>query len=274
MSWLEIVAFVLLGFATGTYGTLVGVGGGLIIVPVLLFLHVAPKEAAGTSMAVVLANAASGAWSYHRQRIIDLRAGLIFALAGLPGAILGGYADQFVPRRGFGLGFGLFLALMSLRLFLSRRTNVGESTPPEPAPTQTASTQPARSTPSKIATPSAAWLAACLGFVVGFLASMLGIGGGIAYVPGMVYLFHYLPHAATATSTFIIALTAIFATASHAYYGDVLWGPAVAIAVGAVAGAQLGARLARNVASEGLMRLFGVAVLGTSIWLIYSNAAK
>lgn len=267
MSWPEIVAFLLLGFAAGTYGTLVGVGGGLIIVPVLLFLHVPSKEAAGTSMAVVLANAASGAWSYHGQRRIDVRAGMIFALAGLPGAILGGYADQFIPHRAFGLGFGIFLALMSVRLFLGRRASAAATTqgPLAPAGNMEA---------SKIATPSASWLAACLGFVVGFIASMLGIGGGIAYVPGMVYLFHFLPHAATATSTFIIALTAVFATASHAYYGDVLWGPAIALAAGAVAGAQLGARLARRVASEGLMRFFGVAVLATSIWLIYSNAAR
>jgi len=91
---LEAAAFVMLGFVAGTYGTIIGVGGGVLVAPVLLLAHAAPKEAAGTSMAVVLANAASGSFTFLRQRRVDVRAGLVFAVAGVPGALLGGLADQ------------------------------------------------------------------------------------------------------------------------------------------------------------------------------------
>jgi uncharacterized membrane protein YfcA len=67
-------------------------------------------------------------------------------------------------------------------------------------------------------------------------------------------------------------LTAIFATASHAYYGDVLWASAIAIAAGAVVGAQIGARMAQHVRRSLLLRLFSLAVIFTAFWLLYKAA--
>jgi uncharacterized protein len=252
MNALEGAGFITLGFVAGIYGTLVGVGGGLLIVPILLLNHVAPKDAAGTSMAVVLANAASGSVSYLRQRRIDVRSAFVFALAGLPGALLGGLVDQYVPRTLFSLLFSALLFFVGVRFFLKP----GQDGPA--AVVSSGNTAGFRPVP-----------AAAIGLVAGFLASMFGVGGGIIFVPSMAYLFGFPAHIATATSTFIIALTAIFGTASHAYYHDVLWGPAVAIAIGAVAGAQIGARIAPRVRVSQLMRLFSVAVLLAALWLLY-----
>jgi uncharacterized membrane protein YfcA len=254
MNALEAAGFIALGLVAGTYGTLVGVGGGLLIVPILLLNHVAPKDAAGTSMAVVLANAASGSVSYLRQRRIDVRSAFVFALAGLPGALLGGFVDQYVPRTLFSLLFSALLFFVGVRFFLKP----GEDAQGPAAVVSSGNTAGFRPVP-----------AAAIGLVAGFLASMFGIGGGIIFVPSMAYLFGFPAHIATATSTFIIALTAIFGTASHAYYHDVLWGPAVAIAIGAVAGAQIGARIAPRVRVPQLMRLFSVAVLLAALWLLY-----
>lgn len=256
MSALQIVAFVALGLFAGTYGTLVGVGGGLLIVPVLLLAHAAPKDAAGTSMAVILANAASGSYSYLRQRLVNVRAGFIFAIAGLPGALLGGLADQYVPRRLFSLLFGLLLAVIAARIFITEGQR-DDADRPAIAPEHPHAKE-------------FAWMpAAAIGLGAGFVASMFGIGGGLVFVPSLVYLFAFPAHVATATSTFIIALNAIFATASHAYYGDVLWGPAVAIAAGAVVGAQIGSRVAKHVRRAALLRLFSAAVMVTAFWLLY-----
>ena len=253
MSPLEAALFVLLGVIAGTYGTLIGVGGGLLVVPVLLFLHVAPKQAAGTSMAVVLANAISGSASFLRQRRVDVRAGVIFAVAGIPGAVLGGLADQVVPPRVFTLLFATFLTLVAVRLLLR---------PGQDAGAPVIADEHARAGFRPL-------LAAVIGFATGFVASLFGVGGGIIFVPALAYLFGFPAHVATATSTFTIALTAIVATASHAYYGDVLWQAALWIALGAVVGAQIGARLAPLVRAPGLLRLFAVAVLIAAAWLFY-----
>ncbi len=254
MNALEGAGFIALGLVAGTYGSLVGVGGGLLIVPILLMSHVAPKDAAGTSMVVVLANAASGSVSYLRQRRVDIRSAIVFAIAGLPGALLGGLVDQYVPRKLFSLLFGSFLLFVGVRLFLKPGQDVGGAAAVVNT-RNTAGFQPV--------------LAAAIGLVAGFLASMFGIGGGLIFVPSMAYLFAFPAHIATATSTFIIALTAIFGTASHAYYHDVLWGPAIALAIGAVAGAQIGARIAPRVPVLQLMRLFSLAVLFAALWLLY-----
>src|SRR6202165_2773078 len=252
MSWLEIAAFVALGLFAGAYGTLVGVGGGLFIVPVLIFAHFAPKQAIGTSMAVVLANGISGSIAFLRQKRVAVRTGLLLALAGLPGALVGAYVDQLLPKHLVSLLFGLFLVVVGLRMFLS-------------GPDKAIADSPGY---SKTNLP----LAVLVAFFAGFIASLFGVGGGIIYVPTMFYLLQFPAHVATATSTFAIALTALFGTASHAYYVDIVYGPAIAIAVGAIGGAQIGASLASRVRAGPLIRLFSIAIFVSAFWLIYYGA--
>ncbi|MBV8171156.1 MAG: sulfite exporter TauE/SafE family protein, partial [Candidatus Eremiobacteraeota bacterium] len=108
----------------------------------------------------------------------------------------------------------------------------------------------------------------------GFLASMFGIGGGVVQVPAMVYLFGFPAHIAVATSQLVIAITAAFGTATHAYYGDILWLPALLLGVGAIAGAQLGAHLAARMQPGPLMRWFSLAVLFAALYLIYTSINK
>jgi uncharacterized protein len=258
VSALEFAAFVVLGVVAGAYGTLIGVGGGVLVVPVLLLAHVAPKDAAGTSMAVVLANSASGSFSFLRKHRVDVRSGLVFALAGLPGALLGGLADQHVPRRLFSFLFGLLLAFVGARLFI----NPGNAAGRDAKVADVWNTAGFRPLP-----------AAAIGLLAGFLASVFGVGGGIIFVPSMVYLFAFPAHVAAATSTFVIALTALFGTASHAYYHDVLWLPAVAIAAGAIVGAQIGVQLSQRVRVPQLLRLFSLAVIFAALWLFYKALA-
>ncbi len=277
MPWFEGVGLVVFGFLIGTYGSMVGVGGGFLIVPVLLFIGAPARIAAGTSLAVVLANSASSTVSYLRQKRVDIRSALIFSAAGIPGALLGAYADQHVPHRVFTILYGLLLAAIALRAFLARDA---------PAPTPAAATQ-------SDAPPSAAshsrdfidamgvrhqygfniWTAIGVSAVTGFLASMFGIGGGVVQVPVMVYLFGFPTHIAVATSQLVIAITAAFGTASHAYYGDILLVPAIFLSIGAIAGAQVGARLASRMRAAPLMRWFSLAIAFAAFYLIYSSIA-
>src|SRR3954451_24825040 len=89
-----------LGFVVGAFGTLIGAGGGFILVPVLLLLYptAKPSVITGISLAVVFFNAASGSVAYWRARRIDVRTALIFATATIPGAILGALVVEYVPR--------------------------------------------------------------------------------------------------------------------------------------------------------------------------------
>jgi uncharacterized membrane protein YfcA len=253
MSWLEIAGFLALGFAAGGYGTLVGIGGGLLVVPVLIFAHYPAKIAAGTSTVVVLGTALSGSIAYLRQGRVHLGAALAFALPAIPGALLGALVDQYLPQRLFSALFALLLFIVALRSLTS---------PVGGRPVETSGV---------VHTRFPIGVAIAVGFFAGVLASVLGVGGGLIFVPTMVYLFGFAAHVATASSSSIIALTAIAGTASHAYYHDIRWGPAIAIALGAIAGAQIGARMAPRVHSQQLMRLFSLGLFAAAAWLAYRS---
>jgi hypothetical protein len=106
-----------------------------------------------------------------------------------------------------------------------------------------------------------------LSFFIGFLSSALGVGGGIVHVPALIMLFHFPPHIAIGTSQFILAISAVVGTAAHALSGHVLLRVAIPLGLGGVAGAFLGAALARRAHSGWIVRLLALAlvVLGTKL---------
>ena len=270
MPWFEAVGFVIFGFFVGTYGSMVGVGGGFLIVPLLLALGSPARIAAGTSVVVVLANAASSTLSYLRQKRVDLRSGLIFSVAGIPGALLGAWADQHVPHRIFSVLFGLLLVGVAIRAVLTKSEPpplteaAGETSPPG---------QHSRDFVDAMGVRHQyrfnIWAAIGISALTGFVASMFGIGGGVVQVPAMVYLFQFPAHIAVATSQLIIFITAIFGAGAHAYYGDILPLPALFLSIGAVSGAQLGARLASRMHPGPLMRWLSVAAAAGALYLIF-----
>ena len=123
---LDILLFLLLGLFVGTFGTLVGIGGGLICVPIFIFFlsdggiypyfHTA-AQITGTSLVIVCANALSGTFAYIRQKRVYFAAAVPFALATLPGAFLGSYiVDDFTGPMLY-ISYGSFLLLMSLMMY-------------------------------------------------------------------------------------------------------------------------------------------------------------
>jgi uncharacterized protein len=115
---LRALGLILLGFGTGGYGTLIGAGGGFVLVPVLLLLYPddAPHLITSISLAVVFFNAASGSEAYARMGRIDHRSGLLFAAATIPGAVLGALTTSLLPRRLFDITFGVLLVAASAYL--------------------------------------------------------------------------------------------------------------------------------------------------------------
>lgn len=280
--WLQDAGLVALGLFAGGYGTMVGLGGGFLLVPAFLFLHFDSRVAAGTSMAVVFANAASGSASYLRQKRVDVRSGLIFAVAGIPGAWLGALIDQLIPLRLFTISFAALLGWVGTRLLT---TGVRSHEELEGETRRDDEPRPGVSNEARAGLLSRDFLdaqgvrhtyrynlaaAVAISFGAGFVASAFGIGGGLVQVPSMVYLFGFPTHIAMATSHLIIAITSLVGTASHALYGDVQWGTALLVGIGAVLGAQIGARLSKRVAAAPLMRLLAIGVLLTAAKLIWN----
>lgn len=179
---MEVAGFWALGVLVGLLGALLGIGGGMVIVPLLVFVwHYEPQLAIGTSVLVVLLNAVSGTWGYIRQKKVCVDAALKFAVATVPGAFLGSYAAEYLQGRLFYLVFGAFFVLAAINMY--RKAN-------KEAAGKTAGEVPEVYN----------WQLGVLCSVgVGFLASILGIGGGIVHVPFMVYVLNFPVHVAIAT---------------------------------------------------------------------------
>lgn len=245
---MEVAGFLALGILVGLLGALLGIGGGMVIVPLLVFAwDYEPQLAIGTSVLVVLMNAVSGTWGYVRQKKVCVDAALKFAVATVPGAFLGSYAAEYLQGRLFYLVFGAFFVLAAINMY--RKAN-------KEAAGKTAGVVPEVYN----------WKLGVLCSVgVGFLASILGIGGGIVHVPFMVYVLNFPVHVAIATSTCILAVSSLAGLVSHAMLGHIVWTSGLAIGGGAFVGAQGGVALAQRLQSGILMKLASVLVLITGI---------
>jgi uncharacterized membrane protein YfcA len=266
----EILLLALLGAAVGTYGTLVGVGGGFLVVPLLLLIYnLSPPAAAATSLVVVCLNALSGSISYLRMRRVDLRTGLILAVATIPGALIGPALAVRVPERAFKIAFALFLLGLAFVLYRRPERVVGANAPAGNSRWHIHRTFVDRSG-SAIEYHFNVPLALAISLLVGVLSSMLGIGGGIVHVPAMIHVMSFPVHIATATSQFVLAITSAAGVAEYAARGHVVWPIALSIGSGVVVGAQLGAALSHRMKGPGIVRLLTIAVVVLAVRLLWS----
>ncbi|HEV3097432.1 MAG TPA: sulfite exporter TauE/SafE family protein [Candidatus Dormibacteraeota bacterium] len=254
------LAWVAAGIAVGAYGTLVGAGGGFALVPILLLVY--PRQSAAqltaVSLAVVFANVVSGSISYARLRRIDYRTGLILAPATIPGAVIGALVVGAIPRVAFDAVMGSALILVAVFLLLkpSGSVPVGLNGP------WVVSRTLIDSDGNRYAYRFNQTLAVLASFGIGFVSSLLGIGGGIVQVPILTTFFGFPAHIASATSQFVQVATSGVGAVTHIVHGDYAGfvGVTIALAIGVIIGAQAGASISRRVAGSSIIRLLAVAL--------------
>ena len=177
MDWLWLM---LIGLVTGAYGLLVGSGGALILGPVfLIFFGLEPPVVAGTALALVAVNSFSGALTYRRMGLVDVRSGLIFAAAAIPGSVLAPFFVTSVAGGTFRILFGLLLIAVAFQILIRNPA-------PEDSPKKTKRVVGAAARSREITTGSGQVfryefnesLATAFNFVLGFISSFFGTGGG------------------------------------------------------------------------------------------------
>jgi len=233
-----------IGLVVGAYGTLVGAGGGFILVPILLFLYLdlEPSVVASISLAVVSLNSASGTVAYFRQRRIDLRAAIWLALAGLPSAVLGAFSTRLLSREQYDVVIGVVLTGIGTLLFAFPKARIHHD------PTTSGGQWNRTFVDANGVTYSYSfnrWFGAGVSAAVTYLPSLIGIGGGSIHVPALTTVLGIPPHVATAMSQFVLSVTALAATSVHVASGHGYVGVrrAAMLGIGVIAGAQIGARL-------------------------------
>jgi uncharacterized membrane protein YfcA len=270
------ILLVLAGLIIGTLGTLIGAGGGFILVPLLLIFYpeLPPEVTTAISIAVVSVNAISGTAAYARSGRIDYKAGVQFALYTIPGSILGVLVVQYIPQKLFNVLFGILLLLLSVYLiYKNRKTTVYDTAPVARQGYKHSIVIDKQG--HRYEYSYNAVLGNIVSVLVGFISPLLGIGGGIIHVPAMVNWLKFPVHIATATSHFILAVMATVSVIVHAFEGtyndpDVVK-MILLLALGVVPGAQIGAALSHRIKSHiiiqalaGCLILVGIRILAKS----------
>ncbi len=256
-----VVLLLLTGWIAGTVGSLIGLGGGIITVPVLLYLSsatrlmdISPQVIVATSLVVIVITALSSTISYTRQGKIDYRSGLLFAVGSCPGAVLGVWINQYLHTDQFVLYFGLFLLIAAGLLILKLKPVVSSATRTSfiSLPLTFSKTYTDQQTGEESIYGYSLLSALLVSFCVGVVSSLFGVGGGILMVPAMLLLFRFPPQAATATSMFIVLLTAMLGSVTNLFYDNIHWIYALVLAPGAWLGGITGARLSRSIKGANL----------------------
>jgi uncharacterized membrane protein YfcA len=266
------LGLILSGILAGTWGSIIGAGGGFILVPLLLFLfpEASPCVCTAISLFAVFASGLSATMAYARLKRIDYTMGIIFALASIPTAVLGVLAVVTLTRTVFQAIFGSLLIVLALYLAFIRPAYTNN---PEKAPRGSV---PRRLVDSKGVSYRYAVnfkLGAGITFCAGFLSSLLGIGGGLLNVPAMIALLQIPVHVAAATSQFVLAATSATAVTTHALRGTLVsseWVYALLCAAGTITGAQLGARISGRLTGAFIARLLSLSLAGLGIRLLWS----
>lgn len=231
----------LLGLAAGTLGGLFGIGGGLVMVPgMVLFLAVAQHRAHATSLAAMIASSAAAVVPLALADRIDWDTGGFLLLGSMFGAYLGARLFARIPEVWLAGGFVALALASAVRMFLERDAPGAAAT----------------GTPGLDASWAGVVGFVVVGFLAGVLGGVLGVGGGIVFVPAMVTLYGFEQHLAQGTSLAVIVPTALVATIAHGRRGQVDWRLALLLATGGVAGGWLGARLALALDAPMLRVLF------------------
>lgn len=239
-----------------------GIGGGLIIVPVLtIVLGEDVKVAIAASLVGVIATSLSASPRYIRGGVADRRLGLFLLIAASLGGMTGGLTAGFLDGRTLALFFGLLLAGVAVQMVRQGRTGTAKpiddeyglgpgmsSTYLEPHSGEVVGYRAHRLVPG-----------AGVSFVAGSISGLLGVGGGVINVPTMNVLMKVPIRVSTTTSTYMLAATAAASTVVYIASGQLDPVLAAPVALGVIVGARIGARLAMRVSQDAL-RLAFVAV--------------
>ena len=238
-----------LGFVAGILGSMIGLGGGIIVVPVLTFMGFPPTAAASNSLFAAFSNAIASTISYHKQKRIEYSIGLKLGLLSIPGTIIGAYISADVTPGIFKILFALILIASSVYIFLKRKFE------------------------SKSTNTSKQLMILVVGasFFAGIISSFFGIGGGIIFVPLMVVALGMGMKNAAPTSQLILLFASFSGLVTHSILGHPDFFQSLLLSIGAFGGGLVGARISLELRERGLKILVSVVIIGAAIKLIIDS---
>jgi hypothetical protein len=243
-----LLILVIIGFGSGIIGSLIGVGGGIVMTPVLTYMGFSPAVIASSSLIAVFATSISSTLTYIRRKYINYRLGVQLALPAIPGSIIGGFLSNFISLEHFKIYFAVLLTSVGLYiLFKNKIINKTLGRTPKPL----------------------FYFIIIFGtFGAGLISSFFGIGGGIIFVPILVIIYKLKMINASPTAQFTLLISTITGLLTHILLEHPDYSYGIALALGAFFGAQLGSRSIHLINENILSKLLSFSLITIAINLI------
>ena len=269
----QVILLAVVGFVGGTFGSMVGLGGGVFIIPVLtLFLDVPIHSAIAASLAAVIATSTTGSVTYVRQELTNLRLGATMETALTVGALAGGLVGALLGKEVLSAVFGAVMVAVSIYMGLTR--NAAPNYPAEGADLGSLGAtyfdrnldRDVRYRVKRLP------LGLFTGLVAGNVSGLLGVGGGFMTVPVMRLGMGIPMRAAVSTSSLMLGVTAC--AGAVVYFARGMMDPVITVPVvlGVMTGAYLGSRLAVRVRSSILASILTVVLFALAVQMILASA--
>lgn len=265
------LVILLVAVGAGVLGSMVGLGGGVFMVPIFsAFLGVPLKTAIAASAISVVVNSLGGAAIYLRHRMVNLRLSLLLLISTTLGAIAGGLLVLGAPVEVLRIIFAVTLYTMVALMVRQGAAAEGAEGPEDSMGLRASYFDPARGV-TVVYTPARVIPGMGFSTVAGLLSGLLGIGGGAVQVPLMNTVMRVPIKAAAATSVFMVGITVV--ASALLYYSAGLVNPKVAAPaiLGVFLGSQIGSRVARRLRSKVLSRILIVILLYLATTLLLQS---
>lgn len=271
---LSILLLILIGALSAILGSIVGIGGGIIIVPTLVYfgvehhlLHgITPQIAIGTSSIILIVTGLTSTLGYMKSKQVDIKNGYIFLFGLLPGSLIGSIISRYLTLDSFNLYFGIFLIVVSIILMVRyyiKPISLFEKKKYERTYIASDGTTYHYHVPPVFAF--------CTTFCIGILTGLFGIGGGTLMTPLMLIVFRFPPHVAVGTSMMMIFFSSVMSSIGHIFQGHVAWHYALILVISSYFGAKLGVKVNQSIQSNTVVVLLRTVMLLMGIYLIIKS---
>lgn len=261
---LTIVISIVCGFGVGILSGLLGIGGGMIVIPLLrLGFGLDGLVAAGTSLFSIFFTSVSGTVGRMRTKTVNLKVGALVGIGGVLLSPVGSWLSEIAGGTAAMIAAAVVIAYTAIAMI---RKGVqlpgGKGAGSSPAGAEPRDAQPSFTSVHDLQlTVRNTVLLLVVGAVSGFASGFIGVGGGFIIVPLLMWIFDLSMKDASGTSLVALCLLAIPGFISHGFFGHVDWVRGIAIAAGSIPGAQVGASLLKRVPEKTLRIVFGILLV-------------
>ncbi len=264
---MTLIILFLISVLISAFGTLIGFGGGVFLVPILIVFFQFPYQVAVSSvMAALVPGSLISTYFNHRNHLVDYRAGTILEIPTIIGTIVGALLVSIVPVNYLLMIFTLFLSLLGINFLHSPQARTDKNWVDK-----INALPPAiilKNSHQKVAYRMGVSLVTGFGLLAGTLAGLFGVGGGFMKAPIMIKVFKIPAKIAAATSLFMISITSLTGTISHYALGHFDLTQAVPIILGFMVGALLGGRLNIGLSEKFVGKLIGAGLILSAVAII------